>query len=121
VTPGALARAKGKGAPPPVPVAGVGDSATAIFRMADLADGARRSPVPQPPSAPGASEAPAGLCLRFVDLDEVGRRAVAHHLQTSRQLADRIAAQGGTSVAEARLAIADSFHEGDLSRRALDW
>ena len=100
-----------------IPAGGISDSATAIFRMADLA------PSPKPPSAdplPRVGIAQ-GFCLRFVDLDDAGRAAVEHHLRTSRALADRLAAQGGRSAAADRLAIAETFHEGDLSKRALDW
>lgn len=62
-----------------------------------------------------------GFCIHFLDLDAKGIAAIEKHLRTSRALADRLAAQGGRSVPADRLAIADAFHAGDLSKRARDW
>lgn len=116
-----LRQKHGDKALPAITGAGVSDSATAIFRLSDL------KPAPAPP--PGQSAGPeeghivqaTGFCLHFLELSAEGKAAIKHHLTTSKQLADRLAAQGMRSITEERLAIADTFTEGDLSRRALDW
>jgi len=107
----------GERAMPAIMSAGAADSATTIFRLDDI----------KPPTAAAQPKRPKkvtelrGFCLRFLEVDDDGEQAIAHHLRTSKMLADRLAAQAGRSLQDERLAVADTFHEGDLSKRALDW
>ncbi len=104
-----------------VATAGLGDSATVMFRLSDLEEQAReqRKPAALP------LQPPSGFCVRFVDLDEVGQQAVTHHLQVSRRLSEQLAVRGGRLVEigeNERRTIARLFEEDeDLSKKALDW
>ncbi len=123
-TPGGLRlRAKaGDKVLPAITGAGISDSATAIFRMGDLEPSSAPSVgVGRSHSRPESGRAAVGFSIEFLDLDPTGRGAVDHHIETSQFLADRLAAQGGRSVKDDRLAVSETFHAGDLSKRALDW
>jgi hypothetical protein len=119
-TPAGLALQKklGDKALPSILAAASDDSATTIFRMSDLPRPQTRKSAAPPPTGPEQSR---GFALRFVALEGDGKQRVEHHVRTSRQLSERLEAQGSRGEAAERPRIAETFHEGDLAKRALDW
>lgn len=101
--------------------AAIGDSATAIFRVADLekASAGRRKPPER-----SATATAAGFAVRFVEMDEASRAVVVRHVETSRRLGEHLAARGDHMIATTEdegEQIGALFEEGDLSKRAMDW
>jgi hypothetical protein len=100
--------------------AAIGDSATAVFRMADL-EGKRAKRRPR--GAAGAT-AVVGFSVRFVTWQEGGQEAVRRHIAFSQRLREQLAARGEGLVStseDERPTLASYFDEGDLSGRAKDW
>jgi hypothetical protein len=101
--------------------AAIGDSATAIFRVADLekAGAARHQPTGR-----SATATAAGFAVRFVEMEEASKAIVERHVATSRRLGEHLAARGDHLVAttdDEGEQIGALFDDGDLSKRAMDW
>ena len=103
-----------------------GDSATMMFRMADLESAHQQKKPQKPVQAPrpsGPGRAP-GFCLRFVNLDEKGKAAVARHVKISRQTGELLSRRGEGMVQlgeDDRKTLASAFDVDNLSKKALDW
>ena len=108
----ALKKRLGKGADRVISLAAMKQSATSIFRMEDVQRNEEPSTV---------AEAIHGFSIRFVDLDAEDQKLLQNHVMHAIRLQKKLDAKAGDSVTDARLSMTEMFHEGDLSKRALDW
>ena len=114
----------GKKAFAKVAMAGMGDSATVMFRLADLEQRDKRAPDPKAAEPPKSAEPPPGFSLRFVGLDDAGQEAVRHHVQMSRKMSEQLAMRGEAVVEigeNERRTMQQLLDEPDISKKALDW
>ncbi len=128
-TPGGLALHQRLGAKAfaKVAMAGMGDSATVMFRLSDL-EAQRKPKAPEDPKAKAVEgkplEPPRGFCIRFVELGAGGLEAVRHHISTSRRMSEQLAMRGEKVVEigeNERRTMEQLLDERDISKKAMDW
>jgi hypothetical protein len=96
-----------------------GGSATAIVSRADLEKMRAAAAQPKAEKPFHSKPAPAGFCLRFVDLKPDDLALVQHHIRASRELEAKAAIGNAQASMDRKIGLA--FDDPKLSQKASDW